>query len=196
MKSHLLEIPAIRLAQMIRTRGVRCEEVILAYVHRIQEVNPYLNAVVEERFEAALQEARQVDELLAMGAKSLGEIERETPLLGVPITVKESIAVKGMSNQGGRVYRTRQEAKEDAPIVANMKRAGAIVLAVTNTPELCLNWETYNKVTGLTKNPHNQKLSPGGSSGGEAALISSGASLIGLTSDIAGKTNLETLINI
>lgn len=144
MKNSLLEIPATKLAVMIRTKQVKCEEVIKAYAERIQEVNPYINAVVEERFEEALKEARKIDEDIEKGVRSVEAMEKETPLLGVPITVKESIAVKGMQNQAGRVWRTKQVAEEDAPIVANMKKAGAIILLVSNTPELCLNWETDN----------------------------------------------------
>uniref|UniRef100_A0A336M3E8 CSON011385 protein n=1 Tax=Culicoides sonorensis TaxID=179676 RepID=A0A336M3E8_CULSO len=138
IKNSLLEIPATKLAVMIRTKQIKCLDLISAYIARIQEVNPYINAVVEDRFEAALEEARKIDEEISKGTKTVEEIEKETP----------------------------------------------------NTPELCLNWETDNNVTGLTKNPHNLKLTPGGSSGGEAALISSGASLIGLTSDIAGSSRL------
>jgi len=193
MKSHLLEIPAIKLAQMIRTQEVKCEEVVSVYIQRVQEVNPYINAVVQDRFEAALEEAKMVDDTIRKGLRTVEEMEKETPLLGVPITVKESIPVKGMSNQGGRVFKNKVIADRDAPIVENIKKAGAIILLVSNTPELCLNWETYNHVTGLTKNPHNQHLTAGGSSGGEAALIASGASLFGLTSDIAGSSRLPAM---
>lgn len=189
----MLEIPATQLAYLIRSKQVTCTEVISAYIDRVKEVNPYLNAVVEDRFEAALLEAKQLDEKILKGYWTEEEMEKNKPLLGVPLTVKESIAVKGMSNQGGRVYKEKRIAKEDADVVACMRRAGAIILLVSNTPELCLNWETYNKITGVTRNPHNQKLTPGGSSGGEAALISSGASLIGLTSDIAGSSRLPAM---
>lgn len=120
-------------------------------------------------------------------------MENETPLLGVPVTVKESISVKGMSNQGGRKHKERFFAKEDAPCVKEIKKSGAIILLVSNTPELCMNWETYNKVIGQTRNPHDLRRTPGGSSGGEAALLGSGASLLGLTSDIAGSCRLPAM---
>lgn len=80
-----------------------------------------------------------------------------TPLLGLPLTVKESIQVKGMSNQAGRVYKKKNIAAEDAPVIKNARKRGAIILCVTNTPELCLCWETYNKVTGTTLNPYDVK---------------------------------------
>lgn len=120
-------------------------------------------------------------------------MERETPLLGLPLTIKESIKVKGMSNQSGRLYKKKFVADEDAPVVKNARQKGAIILCVTNTPELCLFWETYNKVTGMTRNPYDVERTPGGSSGGEAALIASGASLIGLGSDVAGSCRLPAM---
>lgn len=81
----------------------------------------------------------------------------QTPLLGLPLTVKESIQVKGMSNTSGRFYKKKPVAIEDAPIVKNARKHGAVILCVTNTPELCLCWETYNKVQGTTKNPYDVK---------------------------------------
>lgn len=119
----------------------------------------------------------------------------DTPILGIPVTIKESIAVKGMINQSGRVFKVKDIALEDAPAVHQLKKHGGIVLLVSNTPELCMCWETYNNVTGLTKNPYNLKRTAGGSSGGEAALLGSGASLIGLSSDIAGSARLPAMFN-
>jgi fatty acid amide hydrolase 2 len=84
-------------------------------------------------------------------------MRKETPLLGLPLTVKESIKVSGMSNQSGRVYKKKLVATEDAPVVRNAKKHGAVILCVTNTPELCLCWETYNNVHGTTKNPYDLK---------------------------------------
>lgn len=100
-----------------------------------------------------------------------------------------------MSNQGGRVHKIKRIAQEDAPCVQQVKKAGAIVLLVSNTPELCLCWETYNKVSGRTKNPHDLRRTPGGSSGGEGALLGSGASLLSLSSDVAGSARLPAMFN-
>ncbi|XP_061394433.1 fatty-acid amide hydrolase 2-A isoform X1 [Musca vetustissima] len=195
IKSHLLEIPAVDLAKMIRTRKIKSEEVVEAYIERCKQVNPLINAIVQDRFEEALEEAREVDRVIAMGINTEEEMEENTPLLGIPVTVKESIAVKGMSNQTGRVFKTPQIAKADAPVVEQIKRAGGIILLVSNTPELCLLWETYNNVTGQTRNPYDLKRTPGGSSGGEAALLASGASLLGLTSDIGGSSRLPAMFS-
>ena len=106
------------------------ELVVQSYIDRCKEVNKHLNAIVENRFEESLAEARQIDLEIKSGVRTIEQMERETPLLGIPITVKESIAVAGMSNQGGRKFKPKQVAEEDAPIVKNIKKHGAIVLLV------------------------------------------------------------------
>jgi fatty acid amide hydrolase 2 len=146
-----------------------------------------------DRFNEALQEAREIDIQIKTGNKSTEEMKFQTPLLGLPLTVKESIMVKGMSNTSGRFYKNKYVASEDAPIVKNAKKHGAVILCVTNTPELCLCWETYNKVRGTTRNPYDVRRTPGGSSGGEAALLGCGASLLGLGSDVAGSCRLPAM---
>lgn len=107
-----------------------------------------------DRFEDALCEAQEIDKTIQSGSLSVEEMKSRTPLLGLPLTVKESIKVKGMSNTSGRFFKNKHVAFEDAPIVKNARKHGAVILAVTNTPELCLCWETYNKVRGTTRNPY------------------------------------------
>ncbi|XP_058058135.1 fatty-acid amide hydrolase 2-B isoform X1 [Anopheles bellator] len=192
----LLLLTATELADRIRSGRVKSEQVVQTYVQRCRQVNPLLNAIVEDRFEAALEEARNTDRLLAEG--SLGtpeELARDKPLLGLPVSIKESLAVEGMSNTAGRILRDKKVALSDAPVVRQIKRAGGIVLLVSNTPELCLCWETYNNCTGLTRNPYNLQRTAGGSSGGEAALIAAAGSLLGVTTDIAGSSRLPALFN-
>lgn len=183
-------LSASTLAEKIRTGQVKCTEVISAYIERIRDVNPVLNAIVQERFQQAMVEAQNVDSLIASNNKSPEVIGSETPLLGVPLTIKESIGVKGMSNNAARSNFKEWYATEDADVVKFLREAGAIVLLVSNTPELCLCWETFNNKTGRTNNPYDTKRSPGGSSGGEAALIGAGASVIGMASDIGGSARL------
>lgn len=158
-------------------------------------MNPFINAIVSERFELALAEAKQIDTDIANGIKTPEQMEAETPLLGIPVTIKESIAVKGLTNQSGRLLKEKFFAVDDAQCVAQIRKSGGIILLVSNTPELCLCWETYNKVTGQTSNPYDLTRTPGGSSGGEAALLGSGASLIGLSSDIAGSARLPAMFS-
>lgn len=154
-----------------------------------------MNAIVDERFEEALKEACIIDRDIANGIRTKEQMKDQTPLLGVPVTIKESIAVMGLRNQGGRVFKEKRIAEEDAPCVEQIKKHGGIVLLVSNTPELCMCWETYNNVSGQTNNPYDNRRTPGGSSGGEAALLGSAASLIGLSSDIAGSARLPAMFS-
>ncbi|EFN75789.1 Fatty-acid amide hydrolase 2 [Harpegnathos saltator] len=172
---------------------IRCEEVIVAYVERCKKVNPVLNAIVENRYEAALREAREIDEFLKSTAMDEEKIAREKPLLGVPVTVKESIAVRGMSHSVGIRESSPSRASRDADAVAKIREAGGVPLLVSNTPELCMWWHTFNKVTGDTRNPYDTRRTPGGSSGGEAALLAAGASVLSLCSDIAGSARLPAM---
>ncbi|XP_050667583.1 fatty-acid amide hydrolase 2-B-like isoform X2 [Leptidea sinapis] len=186
---------ATTLSRMIRNKEITSEEVVRAYIERCQEVNPYLNAIVEPRYEVAIKEAKCIDKMISSNDRTAEQLAAEFPLLGLPMTVKESIAVEGMSNDSGTVFPYRNPAKKDADIVRLARAAGAIPIAVTNTPQHCMNWETYNNVTGLTMNPYDQKRTTGGSSGGESALISSAASLMGVGSDIAGSLRLPPMFN-
>lgn len=136
-------------------------------------MNPVINAVVAERFAEALEDAKAVDKMIATNDLNIEELKTRYPFLGLPISVKESIAVKGMSHTAGCVVKKKGKplAEIDADIVKLVKDAGAIPLLVSNTPELCMNWETINKVTGMTVNPYNTTKTPGGSSGGEVCFI-------------------------
>lgn len=184
---------ATELARLIRNEELTSEQVVRAFVLRCREVNPKLNAIVEERFKAALAEAYEVDRMILTQGKTPEQMEKETPFLGVPFTVKESCGVQGMSQSVGCLPRKGIKASRDGEAVARMRHAGAIPICVTNTPELCLCWESNNLVTGCTNNPYNQHRTPGGSSGGEAALIAAGASSVGIASDIAGSIRLPAM---
>ncbi|XP_066251369.1 fatty-acid amide hydrolase 2-like [Euwallacea similis] len=188
----LLRITATDLASAIRRREISCESVIKAYICRIKEVNRLLNAVIDDRFEEALEDARLVDKKLSdpKFIKDEDKIARKFPLLGVPITIKGSLAVKGLRHTSGTINRKEHHAEIDAEAVAWAREAGAIPLLVSNVPELCMSWETTNKVIGTTKNPHDITRTCGGSSGGEASLLGAGASLLGLGSDLAGSLRL------
>lgn len=102
LSSPLLQIPVVELAAMIRTGKLKSQDIVRAYIERCNEVNPLINAIVQDRFDEALEDAKKADEFISSNSSSVEDIERETPLLGVPFTVKESIGVQGMSNQSGR----------------------------------------------------------------------------------------------
>lgn len=147
-------------------------------------MNPIINAVSDDRFHGALQDARKADKLVK--EKSEEELLKSYPLLGVPLSVKESVSLKGMSLAVGRLADKGEIAKKDGATVEILKKAGAIPICVTNTGEWCTSFESYNLVNGRTLNPYDLSRTSGGSSGGEAALISSAGSLIGIGSDLAG----------
>lgn len=175
---------ASELAAEFREGHLDPVEVVRAYIERIQSVNPHLNALVAERFQSALKEAEHASRELKRGSESL------PPLLGVPITVKDSLAVAGMPLTAGLRWRAGVQVDQDAVAVARLRSAGAIVLGKTNTPELAASVETRNFLFGRTRNPWDAHRSAGGSSGGEAALIAAGASPLGLGSDLAGSLRI------
>ncbi|XP_063909576.1 fatty-acid amide hydrolase 2-A-like [Zophobas morio] len=191
----LLKISATDSAEKIRRREISSEQLCTAYIKRIKEVNPILNAVVEDRFEIALQDARNVDNYLQTSFESNEELEKTKPLLGVPLTVKESCSLGGMSLCVGTLSRSGIKADKDGDAVAKLKSSGAIPLLVSNTPEICLDWQTSNFITGRTNNPYDTSRTTGGSSGGEGALLGSGASVIGIGSDVAGSIRLPAMFN-
>ncbi|CAH1400813.1 unnamed protein product [Nezara viridula] len=188
----LLMKKASELAEMIRERKISSTTVVQAFIERIEVVNPIINSVVQDRFNDALKEAKEVDKMVEANPDPQ-HWAKNKPLLGVPMSFKETIAVKGMSNNGGRLRPKESIAPDDCTAVKNLREAGVIPIVVTNTPELCFFWETYNYANGLTKNPYDTQKTAGGSSGGEAALISAGGSPIGLGSDIAGSGRLPPM---
>nr|CAD7458493.1 unnamed protein product [Timema tahoe] len=204
---------------------IKSETVVETFIARIKEVNPILNCVVDERFEAALKDAREVDSLLEKGTKTEKELERDTPYLGVPFTTKDCIAVKdrpaengeievripvmspkahskfyvldvtGMCHTSGLYCRRNIKAHEDGSAIAAMKRAGAIPLALTNVSEACMWWESNNLVHGRSNNPYNTHRIVGGSSGGEGCIHAAAASPIGIGSDIGGSIRMPAFFN-
>ncbi|XP_076642846.1 fatty-acid amide hydrolase 2-like isoform X1 [Halictus rubicundus] len=193
IRNHLLLLSATELAKRIRRKQVSSEEVVKAYIERCKDVNPMLNAIVDTRYDSAIEEARKVDEFLSVTTKTEAEVAHDLPLLGVPMTVKESIAVQGMSHTVGVNKKTSDKANEDAVVVTRVRGAGAIILLVSNTPEMCLAWESNNRVTGTTWNPYDTNRIAGGSSGGEGALLGSAASVVSLASDIAGSARYPAM---
>lgn len=182
----ILLASATSLAERIRKGELKSEVVVRAFITRIKAVNGVLNAVVDDRFEEAIKEAKLVDESIRDGKVDYAK----QPFLGVPFTAKESTACKGMANTFGLLCRRGMRAEEDAENVVLMKQAGGILLGVTNVPSLNLWQETFNPIYGITKNPYNTTRNVGGSSGGEAANVAAGGSPIGLGTDIGGSVRI------
>lgn len=181
----LLLDSATGLARRIRIGEVSSLTVVRTHIDRIRVVNPVLNAVVAERFEAALDEARAADRRLRdEGAEGL------PPFHGVPCTIKEAFALTGMPHTSGLVAREGVTAAQDATGVARLRAAGAIPLGVTNVSELCMWMESHNHVYGRTRNPYDPRRTVGGSSGGEGSVVGAGGSPFGLGADIGGSIRM------
>ncbi len=161
-----------------------------AHVEHAKRTHGALHAIVRDRFDEALAEARDADARLAReGAENL------PPLFGVPCTIKECFAFAGMPQSAGLVARRDFRAKRDAITVARIRAAGAIPIGVTNTSELCMWMETSNRLYGRTNNAYDRGRTAGGSSGGEGAIVGSGASPFGLGSDIGGSIRMPAFFN-
>ena len=167
------------MAEQIRQKKLSPVELVEAHLTRIQELNPTLNAFVHVDAEGARRQAQVADAAVRNG-KRLGVLH------GVPLSIKSSIEVAGLPWEAGTKLRAGIVGQRDAPLVARLRQAGAIILGVTNAPELLMAWETDNLLYGRTNNPWDLTRTPGGSSGGEAAAIAAGLSAGGVGSDGGG----------
>lgn len=172
-------LTATALATLIRSRQLSAEEATRATLARIDRLNPGLNAIVQRRDDDALTQARALDARIAKG-------EDPGLLAGVPVTVKVNIDQKDHATTNGLRIQADLIAKEDSPPVANLARAGAVIVGRTNTPAFSLRWFTRNSLHGATKNPAFPALTPGGSSGGAASAAAAGMGPLAHGTDIAG----------
>lgn len=179
----LILMSATQIASKIKNQEVTCVAVINAYIERIRAVNAKINAVVEDRFEDATNDARKVDNLLSNSdSRERKRLYENQAFLGVPFTTKESFAVNGMPNCSGLVARKGYISTDDAPAIKLLRDSGAILIAVTNCSELCMWWESANRVYGRSKNPFDTSRIVGGSSGGEGAILGAAGSVVGIGS--------------
>jgi len=172
-------LSAVAMAAQIREKKISPIELADAHLAKIERLNPKLNAYVQVDTERVRREARAAETAVVRGTE-IG------PLHGVPISIKSSIAVAGMRCESGTRLRAGFVADHDAPLVERLRNAGAIILGVTNTPEILMAWETDNLLYGRTNSPWDLERTPGGSSGGEAAAIAAGMSAGGAGSDGGG----------
>lgn len=187
-KAPIWQWSAIDTAKAIRKGKVSAEEVTKAHIERMQAVNPQLNAVVVDLSKDALKAARAADKTLAK-TKDVG------PLHGVPVTIKINIDVEGQANSNGVVALKDNIAPGDSPVTANLRKAGAIVLGLTNTPEFSMRGFTDNALHGLTLNPWDPAVTCGGSSGGAGAAVASGIGCIAHGNDIGGSLRWPAYCN-
>lgn len=175
----LWELDGVAITAAIAQGEVTAREVTEATLARMDAVNPAINAVVARDDHAALSAADAVDAARASGA-SLG------PMAGVPVTTKENVDQAGFATTNGLRIQKELVAQDDNPVVANLRRAGVIIVGRTNTPAFSLRWFTRNSLHGHTKNPHNPRITPGGSSGGAASATAAGIGAMGHGTDIGG----------
>ncbi|MCP3472547.1 amidase family protein [Bradyrhizobium sp. CCGUVB1N3] len=175
----LWRLSATDLATLIRSRKVSATEAAKAGLARLDAVNPRLNAVIDHRPEDVLKQAAAVDGAIARG-------EDPGLLAGVPVTVKVNVDQEGFATTNGLKIQREVIAKADNPVVANLRKAGAVILGRTNCPAFSYRWFTTNLIHGDTKNPRDASLTPGGSSGGAGSAVAAGIGHIAHGTDIAG----------
>jgi fatty acid amide hydrolase 2 len=179
---------ATELAAMIRSGATTSREVVEAHIevlHRIEK----LHALAVERFDLAREEADAADARVTRGDADL------PPLHGVPMTVKEMLSVHGMPHTGGYPHRRRFRPTEDAPVVARMRAAGAIILGLGNTCGYLIWIESNNPLYGRVSCAYDPRRTAGGSSGGDGAIVGSGAAPIALGSDLGGSIRIPAFFN-
>ena len=169
---------AADLAQALRAGKASAVELARDAIERIESADAALNAMCAKTYEIALIEAAQADVRLARGERG--------PLLGVPMTIKESFNLAGAPTTWGYPEARDYRPAEDALIVSRVKAAGAVILGKTNVPLGLDDWQTYNPIYGVTNNPFDLRRTPGGSSGGSAAALAAGFGPLSLGSDIGG----------
>ena len=164
MHEQLCFLSATQMAQAVRDKSVSAVELTGAVLDRIELLNPQLNAYCTLMADSARQAARQADDQLARG-------DDVGPLHGVPLSIKDNLYVKDSRTTFGSKLHENDMTREDAPLTERLRRAGAIILGRTNSPEFGWKGVTDNLVFGITRNPWNLELTPGGSSGGGSAAV-------------------------
>lgn len=173
---------ATQITKLIRTREISPVEVLNNCLQHVEDLNGKLNAIVTFAPDA-IDEARRA-EAAVMRGDEIG------PLHGLPITIKDTIETAGLRTTSGCLMRTDYVPEVDAPSVARLKAAGAIIIGKTNMAEMAMDYNADNPVFGRTNHPMDASRTPGGSSGGEAVAIATGMSYAGLGSDLAGSIRI------
>ncbi len=185
MDEKLLTAPAVNLAEAIRSKQVSSRELLDGYLERIDRLGEPVNAVVTLDIDRAKAAATAADDATVRG-------ELKGPLHGLPVTIKDAIETEGIRSTGGAVELSDHVPAADAPAVARLKAAGAIVFGKTNLPRWSGNLQTYNELFGTTNNPWALDRTPGGSSGGAAAAVACGFTSFELGTDIGGSIRVPS----
>jgi fatty acid amide hydrolase len=176
------QLSAAEIARRIADGALRSQDVVNAFIVRLEQSHAKLNCLSARRFDEARQEAQLADEILAKKSVT-------GPLHGVPITIKDCFDVAGLPTAVG-VDRCRGNVRDDCWVVQKLRNAGAIVLGKSTVPQLMMMLETTSPLHGETLHPTHADRTPGGSSGGEAAIIASGGSPLGIGTDMGGSVRI------
>jgi amidase len=172
-------LTATEVAAQVRAKRLSAREVTQSALQRLERANPAINAITAYNADYSLQQADAVDAKIARG-------DDAGSLAGVPVTIKCLSDQAGFATTNGLVAQKDLIAKSNSPIVDNVLKADGVIIGRTNTPAFSYRWFTDNKLHGLTKNPRNNSITPGGSSGGAASATAAGIGCIGHGTDIAG----------
>src|SRR5262245_16312226 len=188
MSEPMWQASAVEITAGIREKKFSCSEVMSSVVSRIRELNPKLNAIVVDLTDQALSAAAAAD-------RSLNSSAEPGPLFGVPVTIKVNIDQQGEATTNGLPAFANVIAPGDSPVVRNLRRAGAIIVGRSNTPELPMRATTFNPLHGRTWNPWHPDASPGGSSGGAGAAAAAGFGPLQHGNDIGGSLRFPAFTN-
>jgi amidase len=177
---------ATEMLAALRARKASAIELLELHRRRIARHNPELNAIVEPDFERARQAADAADRRRLAG--------EDAPLLGLPMTLKESINVRGLRTTAGMPFWKDARVDYDAPVTTRVQAAGAVVMGKTNVPQMLADWQSTNPVYGRTNNPWDLSRTPGGSSGGSAAALAAGLTPLEFGSDIGGSIRVPAVL--
>jgi aspartyl-tRNA(Asn)/glutamyl-tRNA(Gln) amidotransferase subunit A len=178
MTPDLPYLSATEARRLFEERELSPVELMRAVIEQAEQTEPVVGALTERIFEEALQQAHQAHERYENGT--------QRPLEGIPVATKEKHAIAGRSLTEGSLVNVGKIANENAPVVDRILQAGGIIHARTATPEFSLTYFTHSRLWGITRNPWNPELTPGGSSGGSAASLAAGSTTLATGSDIAG----------
>ncbi|CAC9476168.1 Amidase [Leishmania donovani] len=193
--AHCQQLSALELSKAYREGQLSCVEVVSTFIEHIKAVNPYINALVFDCFDEAMEAAVEAERVWAAWREHKDPKRMPSWLLGVPCTIKECMECRGCPNTSGNPNRRRIISEVDSPVVKNFRDAGAIILGVTNTSELCMWYESSNYMYGITSNPYDTRCLVGGSSGGEGAAAGAAFSTFSLGSDIGGSIRMPAFFN-
>lgn len=182
---HLAFAPAVEQLRLLETGKIGAVELLDLYLDRIERFNPTYNLVVALDVDRARETARDIDRQRASG-EPLG------PLAGLPITIKDSFEVTGMPTTCGFEHLRDHRPAEDADAVALLRQAGANIFGKTNLPAGASDWQSFNPVYGISRNPWNPDRTVGGSSGGAAGAVAAGLTSFELGSDIGGSIRIPS----